>query len=292
MNTTLILFQVLNGCIWGLIIALLAVGLNLVYGMLNIVNVAQGALFMVGGYLCWYAITLTDSYIVGLIASVAIVAPAGIICERYLIRRVQAEPELTIIMTIGIMLVLEEGALAIFGGDVRTVGMPLKVSVPLFGINYPGFRIVVALVAAGALLALWGFIRFTRFGLWMRAVKHSPTAASAFGVPVNKVFAVTFGIGTGLAALGGALAAPIVNIRPEMGLDILVTVFIVVILGGLGSLGGSVVIAVLMTTTEGLASVFMSPANARVLTLAALAVVVVLWPNGLAISRNPRLKEA
>jgi branched-chain amino acid transport system permease protein len=234
---------------------------------------------------------VTGSYLVGLVLAVAIVAPAGIICERYLIRRVQSEPELTIILTIGIMLVLEEGALAIFGGDVRTIGTPLNLSVPLFGINYPGFRIVVAAVAAGALLALWAFIRFTRFGLWMRAVKHSPSTASAFGVPVNRVFAVTFGIGTGLAALGGALAAPIVNVRPEMGLDILVTVFIVVILGGLGSLGGSVVIAVLMTTSEGLASVFMSPANARVLSLAVLAVVVILWPNGLAFRRNSRVKE-
>lgn len=292
MNTTLILFQVLNGCIWGLIIALLAVGLNLVYGLLNIVNVAQGALFMVGAYLCWYSVTVTGSYLVGVILSVAVVAPAAVVCERYVIRQVQAEPELTIILTIGIMLILEEGALASFGGDVRTIGTPLTASVPLLGINYPGFRLVVAAIAAGALLALWAFIQFTRFGLWMRAVKHSPSTASAFGVPVNKVFAVTFGIGTGLAALGGALAAPIVNVRPEMGMDILVTVFIVVILGGLGNLGGSVLIAMLMTTSEGLASVFMSPANARVLSLAVLAVVVVLWPDGLTISRNSRIKEA
>lgn len=292
MNTSLILFQVLNGCIWGLIIALLAVGLNLVYGLLNIVNVAQGALFMVGAYICWYCFTLTDSYLLGLLLSVAIVAPAGIVTERYLIRRVQSEPELTIILTIGIMLVLEEGALAIFGGDVRTIGTPLTFSVPLFGINYPGFRIVVAGIAAGALLGLWAFIRFTRFGLWMRAVKHSPATASAFGVPVNKVFAVTFGIGTGMAALGGALAAPIVNVRPEMGLDILVTVFLVVILGGLGSLGGTAAIAILMTTSEGLASVFMSPANARVLALAIMALVLIRWPHGLAIGGRSRVKEA
>jgi branched-chain amino acid transport system permease protein len=285
-SMSLVVFQLLNGLIWGLIVALLAVGLNLVYGLLGIVNVAQGALFMVGGYICWLLVAKTGSYFLGLVVAPLVVGAGCVVIERLLLRPLANDSNLTIIATIGLMLMLEQGALWTFGGDVRSVSAPVQFSIPVFGLYYPGYRIFVALCSAVILVALWVFLQYTRYGLWMRAVKFSPAIASAFGVPVNRVIGFTFGLGTALAAVGGVLAAPIVNVRPEMGLDILITVFIVVIVGGLGSLPGSVIAAIAMTSTEGIAAVFTTPTNARLISLIVLTVIVLKWPNGIGAIRS------
>ncbi len=278
---SLIAFQLVNGLIWGLIIAQLAVGLNLVYGLLGVVNVAQGALFMVGAYICWFVFIKTGSYFAGLFIAPLVVGLTSIYIERLLLRPLAQDPSLTIIATIGLMLVLEQGALWLFGGEVRSVESPFQSSVHLVGFYYPAFRIFIAFCSAAVLIALWLFLQHSRYGLWMRAVKFNPTIASAFGVPTNRVIGFTFGLGTALAALGGVFAAPIVNVRPEMGLDVLITVFIVVIVGGLGSLPGSVIAALVMTTSEGLAAAFTTPTNSRLISLVALTLVVLRWPDGI-----------
>jgi branched-chain amino acid transport system permease protein len=236
---------------------------------------------MVGAYICWFMVVRTGSYVPGLVLAPILVGGACVFVERLILRPLRGDPDLTIVATIGLMLVLEQGALWAFGGDVRSVSPPLQFSVPVYGLYYPGFRIAVAAFALIVLVVLWVFLQYTRYGLWTRAVKFNPAVASAFGVPVNRVIALTFGIGTALAALGGVLAAPIVNVRPDMGLDVLITVFIVVIVGGLGNLLGSFIAAVLMTTTEGIAGAFTSPTNARLISLVALTLIVLRWPNGI-----------
>jgi branched-chain amino acid transport system permease protein len=287
-DVSMVIFQLLNGLIWGLILALLAVGLNLIYGLLNIVNVAHGALFMAGAYIGWLAVTYMGSFVLGLIVAPLVVGIAGLTVERTVLRPLAKSPDLTIIATIGIMLMLEQGALWLFGGDVRSVASPIDYSISIAGMDYPAFRVFVALGAVLVLVGLWMFLQRTRYGLWTRAVKFSPTIAGAFGVPTNRVIALTFGIGSGLAALGGVLASPIVNVRPEMGLDVLITVFIIVIVGGLGNLFGSVLAAVLMTTSEGLAGVFTSPTNARLISLVALTLIVLRWPDGIGAKGGKR----
>jgi branched-chain amino acid transport system permease protein len=288
-NLSLISFQVTNGIIWGLIVALLAAGLNLIYGLLNIVNVAQGAFYMVGAYLAWLTWIGTGSFALGVAVGPLIAGLAAVVIERTLIRPVEHDHDLTIIMTIGLSLVLEQGALAVFGGEIRSIGVPLSFTVPMFGLDYPGFRIVLAAIALAALFALWLFLSKTRYGLWIRAVPHNPSIAEAMGVPTEQIFAVAFGIGTGLAVLGGALASPIVTVRPEMGVDIIVLVFVVVIVGGLGNIFGSALVAVLIATVEGVSLVFTSPTMARVVSLAVTAIVIFLWPNGILTRRqHPR----
>lgn len=277
----LITFQAANGIIWGLIVALLAVGLNLVYGLLGIVNVAQGAFYMLGAYGMWLAWTLTGNFVVGLVLGPLIFGAAAVVLERTVIRPVEHDHDLTIIMTVGLSLIIEQVVHMIFGGEVRAVSPPFTFTVPLFGLSYPGLRIVLAGIAFLALGGLWLFLEKTRYGLWIRAVRHNPTAAQAMGVPVQQIFAVTFGIGSGLAVLGGALASPIVTVRPEMGVDIIIVVFVVVIVGGLGNIFGSAVIAVLLAASEGIASVFASPTWARVISLAFMALIVLRWPQGL-----------
>jgi branched-chain amino acid transport system permease protein len=285
-NLPLISFQVTNGIIWGVIVALLAVGLNLIYGLLNIVNVAQGAFYMVGAYLAWLAWVATGSFALGVVVAPIVAGMAAVVLERALIRPIEHDHDLTIIMTIGLSLVLEQGALAVFGGEIRSIGMPLSFTVPIFGLGYPGFRIVLAAVALVALVALWLFLHKTRYGLWIRAVPHNPRIAEAMGVPTEQIFAVAFGIGAGLAVLGGALASPIVTVRPEMGVDILVLVFVVVIVGGLGNIFGSAVVAVLIATVEGVALVFVSPTMARVVSLALTSIVIFFWPDGILEKRE------
>jgi branched-chain amino acid transport system permease protein len=282
----LISYQLTNGIIWGLIVALLAVGLNLIYGLLNIVNVAQGAFYMVGAYLAWLAWSLTGSFSLGVVLAPLLVGAAAVLVERVVIRPIEHDHDLTIIMTIGLSLVIEQAVHALFGGEIRSVGSPLTFTVPIFGLGYPGFRIVLAGIALMALLALWLFLNRTRYGLWIRAVRYNPGIAQAMGVPTEQIYAVTFGIGTGLAVLGGALASPIVTVRPEMGIDIIVLVFVVVIVGGLGNIFGSAVIAVLIASVEGLALVFTNPTVARVFSLAIIALVILRWPDGILAGRR------
>jgi branched-chain amino acid transport system permease protein len=284
-NLPLLSFQVTNGIIWGLIVALLAVGLNLIYGLLNIVNVAQGAFYMVGAYLAWLAWSATGSFSLGVVLAPLLVGIAAVVLERTIIRPIEHDHDLTIIMTIGLSLVLEQGALALFGGEIRSISIPMTFTVPIFGFGYPGFRVVLAGIALAALFALWLFLNRTRYGLWIRAVRHNPKIAEAMGVPTEQIFAVTFGIGTGFAVLGGALASPIVTVRPEMGLDIIVIVFVVVIVGGLGNIFGSALIAVLIATVEGIALVYTNPTMARVISLVVTALIILRWPDGI-ISRR------
>jgi branched-chain amino acid transport system permease protein len=285
-NLPLLSFQVTNGIIWGLIVALLAVGLNLIYGLLNIVNVAQGAFYMVGAYLAWLAWSATGSFALGVVLAPLLVGIAAVVLERTIIRPIEHDHDLTIIMTIGLSLVLEQGALALFGGEIRSISIPMTLTVPIFGFGYPGFRIVLAGIALVALFALWLFLNRTRYGLWIRAVRHNPKIAEAMGVPTEQIFAVTFGIGTGLAVLGGALASPIVTVRPEMGLDIIVIVFVVVIVGGLGNIFGSALIAVLIATVEGVALVYTNPTMARVISLVVTALIILRWPDGIVARRQ------
>jgi branched-chain amino acid transport system permease protein len=284
----LISYQLINGLIWGLIVALLATGLNLIYGLLNIVNVAQGAFYMLGAYLAWLSWSMTGSFAIGVALAPFLVGAAAIFLERTIIRPIEHDHDLTIIMTIGLALVIEQSVHAIFGGEIRSVGSPLTFTIPIFGLGYPGFRIVLAGIALAALVALWLFLNRTRYGLWIRAVRYNPSIAQAVGVPTEQIYAVTFGIGTGLAVLGGALASPIVTVRPEMGVDIIVLVFVVVIVGGLGNIFGCAAIAVLIASVEGLAVVYTTPTRARVISLAVIAIVILRWPDGIAASRSFR----
>ncbi len=275
------MFQLVNGVIWGIIVALLAVGLNLVYGLLNIVNIAQGAFYMLGAYALWMATTYSGNFLIGLIVGPLLVAGFAILLERTVVAPIEHDHDLTIVLTFGLGIAIEQAVLAVMGGEVRSVQVPFSFTMRLFGFNYPGVRIVVAVIAVVAMACLWVFLNYTKYGLWIRAVRHNRSVAAAMGIPVQQIFAVTFGIGAALAALGGALASPMVTVRPEMGSQIIVIVFVVVIVGGLGNIFGSAVISVLLAGSEGIASVFTNPTMARVISLLVMSAVILRWPSGL-----------
>lgn len=272
---------VVNGFVWGWIVALLALGLNLIFGLTHVINIAHGAFYMLGAVVAWYVVEATGQFWLALAVAPLAVGLLGLGVERCVLRRVEGNPVITIVATFGVMLILEHTVLLTFGGASQRIAAPVTARFPLLGIRYPAFRLVVMGFSVLAVAGVAALLQRTAVGLWMRAASQNPEAALALGVPVERVYFLTFGLGSALAGLGGVLAAPIVSVNFLMGLDVLILAFIVVIVGGLGNLPGSVFAAVLITEVEGIASLYVDPTSARVLSLV-IMVGVILWrPHGL-----------
>ncbi|TAL40593.1 MAG: branched-chain amino acid ABC transporter permease [Methylovulum sp.] len=272
---------VLNGIVWGLIMALIALGLNLIFGLLHIINMAHGALYMLGAVFSWYVIELTGNYWLALFVAPLAVGLVGLALERGLLRTIEDQPLVTIICTFGIMLVLQQLVLTYFGGTARRIALPIPGRIPLFDLQYPVMRIVIAAISAAVMGGLWFFLNRTRYGLWMRAVVQDREMAVALGIPVHKVYMWTFVLGSVLAAFSGVLAAPIVSVDFMMGREILIMAFIIVIVGGMGNLWGSVVTAVLISLIHGVGSIFVVPSTATVFSLGFMILVLLVRPQGL-----------
>lgn len=279
--TTLVLFQLLNGLVWGLVIALIALGLALIFGIMEVINVAHGSLYMLGAVLAWYVFGVTESFAAAVLIAPVAVGALSMGMERLVLRPVENEKVLTIIATTGVMLVLQHSVLATFGGAVQRVPSPLPGAVKILGIHYPVYRLAVAAASVATIAALWLFLSRTRYGLWLRAVRQDGTMATALGIPVGRVYMLAVGLGGLLAGLGGVLAAPIVVVQYQMGFDILATVFIVVVIGGFGSLFGAAATAVLLGMTEGLITVVATPTWARITSLAIMGAILLARPDGI-----------
>lgn len=277
----IILFNALNGLTWGLIIALVAIGLALVFGLVEIVNVAHGVLFMLGAVIGWYICKATSSFWLALFLAPILVGGIGLLIERVTLRRIEDEPIKTIMVTFGVMLIFEQVALAVFGGAPQRIVPPFQQWFPIFGFMYPFYRVFVALVALVTIGGLWLFLYLTRYGRWMRAASQDREMATAIGIPVNNVYMYTFALGAALAALAGVLMGPIITVEYEMGLKILIPAFIVAIVGGLGSLEGAVLASILIGELEGISAVFINPTGARVLSLAFMIFVLMVRPYGI-----------
>ncbi|MGB9628257.1 MAG: branched-chain amino acid ABC transporter permease [Thermodesulfobacteriota bacterium] len=272
---------VLNGIVWGFIMALIALGLNMIFGLLHIINMAHGALYMLGAVVAWYLIEYIGSFWIALIIAPLCVGLIGLIIERGLIRTIEDKPITTIICTFGIMLVIQHLVLIIFGGSPRRISPPITYRLPIFDLQYPSIRIVIALISIAVMVGLWFFLRKTKYGLWMRAVVQDREMAVGLGIPVNKVYMWTFVLGSALAAFSGILAAPIVSVEFMMGREVLIMAFIIVIVGGMGNLEGSVVAAIMISLIQGVGALFVPPSIATVFALAFMIIVLLLKPQGL-----------
>jgi branched-chain amino acid transport system permease protein len=222
---------VLNAVVWGMIMALIALGLNMIFGLLHIINMAHGALYMLGAVVAWYLIELTGNFWIALVVAPLCVGIVGIAMERGLLRKIEDKPITTIICTFGIMLAIQQLVLMIFGGSPRRIAAPIPYRFALFQLQYPLMRVVIAGISALMMAGLWFFLRKTKYGLWMRAVVQDREMGIALGIPVNKVYMWTFVLGSALAAFSGVLAAPIVSVEFMMGREVLIMAFIIVILG-------------------------------------------------------------
>ena len=272
---------VLNGVIWGMIMALIALGLNMIFGLLHIINMAHGVLYMLGAVAAWYFIDLTGNFWIALILAPVVVGVIGMAIERGLLRTIEDQPITTIICTFGIMLAVQHLVFMTFGGTPRRINIPIEGRFQLFELQYPLMRVVIAAISIGVMIALWFLLNKTKYGLWMRAVVQDREMAVAIGIPVNRVYMWTFVLGSALAAFSGVLAAPIVYVDFMMGREILIMAFIIVIVGGMGNLEGSVLAAIIISLIQGVGSLFVPPAMATVFSLAFMIIVLLFRPQGL-----------
>ncbi len=272
---------ILNAVVWGMIMALIALGLNMIFGLLHIINMAHGALYMLGAVVAWYLIEATGNFWIALIVAPLCVAGIGIFMERGLLRSIEDKPITTIICTFGVMLAIQQLVLTIFGGSPRRIAAPIPYRFPLFQLQYPLMRVIIAIISVLVMAGLWFFLRKTKYGLWMRAVVQDREMGIALGIPVNKVYMWTFILGSALAAFSGVLAAPIVSVDFMMGREVLIMAFIIVIVGGMGNLEGSVIAAILLSLIQGIGSLFVPPSIATVFALGFMIVVLLIRPQGL-----------
>jgi branched-chain amino acid transport system permease protein len=276
----------LEGTVTAFVLALTALGLSLVFGVMRVVNVAHGEFFMLGAVLAWWFTSLVgDMPLVGfalaMVAAPLMVGGVAIAADWLILRRIDYRPESTIVATIGLLYIIQQLVLTLYGPDARPVVPPIyfRIQFPWFG--YSGYKLIVAGLSALLLVGTWLTMTRTRLGLYMRATQNDQEMAQAFGVPVRRVYATVFALGAMLAATAGVLVVPIQQAHYLMGLDPLLLSFIVVIIGGLGSLMGTVVAAFVVGLSDGVISVFFSPTLAKILATLLVALVLVFRPGGL-----------
>jgi len=271
----------LEGTVTGFVLALTALGLSLIFGVMRIVNVAHGEFFMLGAVIAWYFSTMFGGYFVALLVAPLIVGGIGYLVDRLILRRIDYSPESTIVATIGLLYIIQQLVLTVYGPYARSVAAPFyfRVDFPWFG--YSGYKLVVAGISAMLLVATWLVVTKTTAGLYMRVTQQNQEMAQAFGVPVHRVYSLVFALGAGLTALAGALVVPVQQAHYLMGLDALLMSFIVVVLGGLGSLKGTIIAAFLVGISDGVVSVFFSPTLAKIIATVLVALVLTFRTGGL-----------
>jgi len=276
-----LLLLAMNGLIWGLIIALIALGLAIIFGLLDIINLAHGDFFMVGTVLAWATLQSTGTFWLAFIVAPLIGFVLGALIQRIVIQPIHNVAALSIVATFGLSLILQESVRMTFGPTPRRILPPIQGTIHVLGIDYEVYRLFAAGVAILVLLGFFLFLHRTKIGTWMRAVRHDRDTAVAMGIPAQRVYVLTFAIGFALAAVGGVVAAPITTVEFRGGVDILPFCFMAVIIGGLGNLPGTAAAAVLLAVLEGVISGFATPTYARISSLVLMSAVLLARPQGL-----------
>jgi len=278
----LFVIQTVNGIVTGMILALVASGLTLIFGIMDVVNFAHGELFMLGAYVGVVVIAATGNFWAALILSAMIVALIGagmqILTLRPLIGR---DPLNTILVTFGFSLILQNYALWQFGPVARRIPEPMTGYFDLFYLQYPWYRILIALLSAVIIGGFYVFLKYSKFGVWIRATTQDRVMAQAMGIPVPWVLTGVFALGAAMAAASGVLFAPLVGVNHTMGLDWVLKAFIVVVVGGMGNLGGAIGAAIFVSLLEAYASIWVSPAQAVIVSFVVLILTLLFRPTGL-----------
>src|SRR5947199_3053176 len=274
--------QLVNGLVSGMILALFASGLTLIFGIMDVVNFAHGELFMLGAFVGTTVLVATGSFWVALLVASTTIGLLGAVIQVVALRPlVGRDPLTTILATFGLSLVLQNYALWQFGPVARKIQEPFTGHFVLFHLYFPFYRLVIALLAGAIILALWLFLKFGTYGIWIRATMQDRIMAEAMGIPVPWVLTTVFAIGAGMAAASGVLFGPLVGVTHTMGLDWVLKAFIVVVVGGMGNLGGSILAAIFISLLEAYASLWVSPAQAVIVSFVALILTLLFRPTGL-----------
>jgi branched-chain amino acid transport system permease protein len=277
-----ILVQTVNGLVNGMVLALVASGLTLIFGIMDVVNFAHGDLVMLGGFTGAVTVAQTGNFWLGLLVASLVIAAFGVLLQITTLRPlIGRDPLTTIIATFGISLVLQKYALWQFGPTAQNIPQPIAGRFELFYLQYPWYRLGAALMAGAIIGALYLFLRFGKYGIWIRATTQDRVMASAMGIPVPLVHTGVFAIGAAMAAASGVLFAPLAAVTQTMGFDFTLRAFIVVVVGGMGNLGGSILAALFISLLEAYASLVVSPSQAVIVSFVALILTLLFRPTGL-----------
>ena len=284
MALTTLLIQVLNGLQYGLLLFLVASGLSLIFGIMGIINLAHGSFYMIGAYLAFSLSALTGSLAAAVVLGIVLSVVLGIVLEWALFARLYARDHLEqVLLTYGLILIFEELRSLAVGNDVHGVKVPdvLAASIPLTDtLSYPVYRLfmsAVCLVLAGG---LWLLIQRTRLGMMIRAGASNREMVQALGLDIKLVYRLVFALGVALAAFAGMLAAPVSSVYPGMGTQVLIICFVVVVIGGIGSVWGSLGAALIIGLADTLGGVLL-PQAAGVMVYLLMAVILLWRPEGL-----------
>ena len=276
--------QLLNGLQYGLVLFLVASGLTLVFGILGVINLAHGAFYMIGAYIAWWLAKATGSFWVAMVGGTAIAFVIGMLLENILVRRLYGRDHLTqVLMSFGLILVLDEARQILFGKDVQSVAAPaaLSGSIRLTELlDYPIYRLAIAVFCLIVAAVIFYVIKNTRIGMIVRAGAENRDMTRALGIPFDKVNRYVFAVGIALAALAGIVVAPISTVYPSMGDSMLILSFVVVVLGGIGSVPGAAIGALLIGLADTFGKVFF-PSVAGIMIYLLMAVVLLWRPNGI-----------
>ena len=278
-----LLAQIFTGLVLGMIYILLAIGLSLIFGLMTVVNFAHGALFMLGAYFGVFLLTYTKSFWVALIVAPLMVGALGLLMERFLIRRLYGRsPDDPLLLTFGLSLILVEGVKVFWGKIGLTLDPPraLAGAVDLGFMAFPAYRLFLIAITVAVLIGLYFFLGRTNIGLIIRAGSRDPLMVRALGIDLGRVWLVVFGIGTALAGLAGILAGPMRGAYAEMGVTMVIESFVVIVVGGMGSLLGAVVAGLLIGQVVGLTTLFL-PKAAEIMVFMVMAVILLVRPSGL-----------
>ena len=274
---------ILNGFVWGLIVIIISMGMCLILGLMEIVNMAHGEFYMVGAVVSFYVIGFTGNWWLGLIIAPLVLAAMGFGWQRAVLKPIEGDVIRSIIVTFGVSLIIMYTAHLniVFGGTAERIVSPIPFNIVLPWFTYSGYRVVAAILCIIILVVLLLFLFKTKFGLWIRAGRTDKEMASAMGIDVPRVSIATFAIGSAIAGIAGAIAGPILCVEWLMGGSALIYAFLVVIIGGLGSLKGTVIAGFIVAMVDSVGGILLTPLEAKVLLLVILIVVLIFRPKGI-----------
>ena len=277
-----ILIQTINGLVNGMILALVASGLTLIFGIMDVVNFAHGELVTLGAFVGATTLGVTGNFWLALMVSTLAIAAFGAILQMTTLRPLLGrDPLTTILATFGISLVLQKYALWQWGPSARKLQEPIAGQFSLFYLQYPWYRILTALLSAAIIGALYLFLKYGKYGIWIRAAMQDRVMAQAMGIPVPSLYTAVFAIGAGMAAASGVLFGPLAGVTQNIGADFTLRAFIVVVVGGMGNLGGSILASIFISLLEAYASLIVSPSQAVIVSFVALILTLLFRPTGL-----------
>jgi len=276
--------QIINGLSIGVAVILMALGLTIIFGLLDVINMSHGEFYAAGAFLGVSLMGLGISFWWTLIIVPLLLVPFGYLMQELLIKKVFHHKDrhiLTLLLTFGVATILEDLYKVIWGANTAKPATPITGASEVLGVMFPNYRLFLMMFGALLIFAVWLLIYKTSIGSIVRAATLDRIMSASLGIPVNRVYALTFAFGVALAALSGVLLAPIYSVFPTMGKDFILMAFAVVIVGGLGSIKGAVIAGLLLTQLQSLSSLFISPVWSDPIVFAVMVLVLMFKPSGL-----------